>query len=274
MFSIPPRTRHWLALVSLALLVGCASKAEVVKDPDPPEVAYSQADQLLERGKWSDAAEKFESIDRNHPYAKEARDAIVMAAYAHYKAGNYSEAIQAAQRFVTLHPGAKEAALAQHLIALSYYDQINDPKRDQTRTRKALNALKTLVQRYPDSPYAKEAQARINATNDVLAASEMNVGRYYMKRGNYLAAINRFRTVVTEYQTTIHVQEALLRLTEAYMALGITNEAQTAAAVLGHNFPDSEWYQHAYKLLQSGGLEPHAHEGSWITRTWSRVKPI
>jgi outer membrane protein assembly factor BamD len=256
------------------LLAGCASHADVMKESDPPDVSYAAGDKLLNSGKWSEAAAKFEAVDRDHPYSSQAGDAIVMAAYAYYKAGSYPEAISSAQRFVTLHPGAKEAALAQHIIAMSYFEQINDPTRDQSRTRAAVDALKTLVRRYPDSPYAKDAQARINATNDVLAGSEMSVGRYYMKQSNYLAAVNRFKVVVTDYQTTLHVEEALLRLVEAYMALGIKNEAQTAAAVLGHNFPDSQWYKHAYHLLQTDGLEPYEYQGSWISRAWRRVKPI
>lgn len=264
-----------MALLAAFLLGACTSSAQVASsgEPEPPEVLYAKADALLDRRKFEDAAEQFEAVDRDHPYSPQARRAIVMAAYSYYKAGKYPDAISAAQRYVTLHPGTKEAALAQHVIAMSQYDQITDPKRDQTRTRRALQALETIVRRYPDSSYAREAQGRINAARDVLAASEMNVGRYYLKRHNYLAAINRFRVVVTDYQTTVHVEEALMRLTEAYLALGIQHEAQTAAAVLGHNFPDSEWYKHAYALLGSEGLEPHVNEGSWIVRTWRRVRP-
>ncbi|MGD9869327.1 MAG: outer membrane protein assembly factor BamD, partial [Hyphomicrobiales bacterium] len=185
----------------------------------------------------------------------------------------YAEANSAAQRYTTLHPGTKEAALAQHIMAMSQYDQIYDPARDQTKTKEALNALQTLVRRYPDSPYADEARNRIKIATDVLAASEMRVGRYYLEQRNFLAAINRFKTVISEYQTTRHVEEALMRITEAYMALGIRNEAQTAAAVLGHNFPDSPWYKNAYALLKSDGLEPYEDRGSWISRTWRSVRP-
>jgi outer membrane protein assembly factor BamD len=151
---------------------------------------------------------------------------------------------------------------------MAYYDQVLDPKRDQSTARKALNAYDQLLQRYPNSRYAAEAQNRQRILRDLLAASEMTVGRYYLRHNNYLAAINRFRVVVTDYQTTEQVEEALMRLSEAYMALGIVNEAQTAAAVLGHNFPDSKWYDHAYKLLGKSGYEPQEHEGSWITQTW------
>ncbi len=266
-----------LLVAGVLVLSGCASSdADVagITNPDPPETIFAEADKLLDDRSYKDAAKKFEEVDRDHPYSPLARRAIVMSAWAHYKAGDYSDAIGAAERYNTLHPGTKETALAHHIIASSYYDQIKDPKRDQTRTKKALDALKVVVSRYPDSRYAETDKNRIKIVQDLLAAKEMDIGRYYLKQDNYLAAINRFRTVVTEYQTTAHVEEALLRLTEAYMALGIANEAQTAAAVLGHNFPDSKWYPPAYKLLQGSGLEPKESEGSWISRTWGRINPF
>ena len=259
-------------------LAGCGTFGDPeipnISAPNPPEAMYKDADTLLDDKSYGDAAKKFEQVDREHPYSPLARKSIVMSAYSYYKAGSYPEAISTAERYVTLHPGTKETALAYNIIALSYYDQIKDPQRDQTRTRKALEALQTVVRRYPDSRYAARARNKINVTMDLLAASEMNVGRYYLKQRNYLASINRFKVVVTDYQTTAHAEEALMRLTEAYMALGITNEAQTAAAVLGHNFPDSKWYSHAYSLLQENGLEPQEVQGSWITRTWGRIRPF
>ncbi|MET0156370.1 MAG: outer membrane protein assembly factor BamD, partial [Methyloceanibacter sp.] len=200
--------------------------------------------------------------------SQEARKAIVMAAYAYYKAGKYDDAIAASDRYLTLHPGTQEADLAQNIIGMSYYAQVLDPKRDQTYARRALAAYDTLLQRYPSSRYAGEASNRARVLRDLLAASEMSVGRYYLRKNNFLAAINRFRVVVSDYQTTEQVEEALMRLTEAYMALGIVNEAQTAAAVLGHNFPDSKWYQHAYKILGQRGVQPRQDAGSWITKTW------
>jgi outer membrane protein assembly factor BamD len=269
------RPRSLSALLSLALaaglLAGCGSlfgkKQELVNN-DPPDVIYGQAEKLINKGDYKEAARQYEEVDINHPYSQEARRAIVMAAYAYYKAGLYDDAVSAADRYLTLHPGTQESDLAQNVIGMSYYDQILDPKRDQTYARRALTAYDTLLQRYPDSRYAAEATNRARILRDLLAASEMQVGRYYLRKNNYLAAINRFRTVVTNYQTTEQVEEALMRLTEAYMALGIVNEAQTAAAVLGHNFPDSRWYQHAYSLLGKRGLQPQEHEGSWITKTW------
>jgi outer membrane protein assembly factor BamD len=196
-----------------------------------------------------------------------------MAAYAYYKGGKYPEAITSAQRYTTLHPGTKDAALAHHIIASANFDDIKEPARDQTATRKALAELKVLRQRYPDSPYAKQAENRIRIAEDVLAASEMNVGRYYQKQGNQLAAINRYRTVVSDYQTTAHVEEALYRLVESNMALGIVPEAQSAAAVLGHNYPNSEWYKNAFALLKSGGHSPQLNSGSWISNTLKALTP-
>lgn len=257
-------------------LAGCASSNDISKalNPDPPGKMYAEADALLARGKYERAAKKFEDLDRDHPYAPEARRAIVMAAYAYYKAGKTPEAIAAAQRYTVMHPGTKEAALAHHIIASAYFDEMKGPNRDQSATRKALAELQTLKTRYPDSPYAKDADNRIRVAQDTLAASEMEVGRYYLKQRNYIAAINRFKTVVTDYQTTAHVEEALMRLTEAYMALGIKQEAQTAAAVLGHNFPQSKWYRDAYQLLASDGLAPREDTGSWLSQAWKSLPKL
>lgn len=242
-----------------------ASEAPKVEEK-PADILYKEAETAVDKGDYTKAAERFEEVDRQHPYSKEARESMLMAAFAYQKAGKLPEAVAAARRYLTLHPGSKEAALAQHIIASSYYERINDPTRDQADTKKALTELETLVNRYPDSRYAADAQKRIRLARDVLAASEMNVGRWYQKKGQYLAAINRFRTVVTDYPNTVHVEEALARLTENYYALGVVNEAQTAAAVLGHNFPDSKWYKDSYTLLSSNGLQPREDSGSWISR--------
>lgn len=264
-----------LVVVGASLFAGCASKTDTAKllNPDPPDKMYAIADAYMAKGRWDDAAKKFEDLDRDHPYAPEARRAMVMAGYAYYKAGKYQEAIIAAKRYTTMHPGTKDASLAHHIIASSHFEEMKDPTRDQSATRKALTELKTLVQRYPDSPYTKQAENRIRLCEDALAASEMNVGRYYLKRSNHVAAINRFKTVVAEYQTTAHVEEALMRLTESYMALGIQNEAQSAAAVLGHNFPQSRWYADAHGLLQRVGLKPQMNSNSWVGQQWkSEIK--
>jgi outer membrane protein assembly factor BamD len=269
------RTLLIVVLAGAALLAACALRAEKreVASNDPPEVIYQQADALMDKGDFREAAKKFEDVDRDHPYSPFARRAIVMSAYAYYQAGMHPEAVAAAKRYITLHPGTKEAALAQHVIASSNFDRMTDPARDQNRTREALKELEILVRRYPSSPYAPKARNRIKITTDMLAAAEMKVARYYLEQHNYLAAVNRYRVVITNYQTTAHVEEALMRVAEAYMALGIKPEAQTATAVLGHNFPDSKWYQYAYRLLKSDGLEPHEDRSSWISRAWRTVKP-
>jgi len=265
-----------LLVAGTIALAGCASGSDSAKllNPDPPGKMYADADTLLNKGKWESAARKFEDLDRDHPYAPEARRAIVLAAYAYYKAGKFPEAIASAQRYTTLHPGTKDAALAHHIIASAHFDEMRGSNRDQTATRKALTELRTLKARYPDSPYAKEADNRIRLAEDTLAAHEMEVGRYYLARRNFVAAINRFKVVVVEFQTTAHVEEALMRLTESYMALGIKQEAQNAAAVLGHNFPDSKWYKDAYALLASDGLAPRDDTGSWLSKAWKSLPKL
>ena len=216
-----------LACIASAIQLGaCASNQDSAKALNPPDKMYSSADSALQRGNWQTAARRFEDLDRDHPYAPEARRAIVMAAYSYYKASKYPEAIATAQRYTTMHPGTKEAALAHHIIASAHFDEIKDPQRDQTATRKALAELRLLRQRYPDSPYTKQAENRILIAEDILAASEMSVGSYYQKSNNLVAAINRFKVVASEYQTTAHVEEALYRLVECNMTLGIVPEAQ------------------------------------------------
>jgi outer membrane protein assembly factor BamD len=261
-----------LALVA-GSLGGCAgglggmfSSEEPKVESKPADVLYGEANKEFEESDWTKAAEKFEEVDRQHPYSKEAREAVLMAAYAYKNSGKLPEAVAAARRYLTLYPGTKEAALAQHIIASAYFERINDASRDQADTKKALVELETLINRYPESRYADQAKKRVRVARDVLAASEMTVGRWYQQKAQHLAAINRFRVVVSDYSNTAHVEEALMRLTECYYALGVVNEAQTAAAVLGHNFPDSKWYKDAYALLQSKGLEPREDTGSWMSR--------
>ncbi len=216
-------------------------------------------------------ADKLYNEGLQHPYSEWARKSLLMSAYAFYNAGDYDSCIGAATRYVTLHPGSPDAAYAQYLIAASHYDQIPDVTRDQGRTEKTIAALEEVIRKYPTSEYAVSAKAKLEGARDQLAGREMNVGRYYMEKRDYTAAINRFKTVVTQYQTTRHVEEALARLTEAYMAIGVVGEAQTAAAVLGHNFPDSRWYKDAYNLVKSGGLEPSENKGSYISRAFKKL---
>ena len=256
-----------------AFLGGCASSIDATSaiNSDPPEKMYSQADAMMTAGKFEAAAAKFEELDRSHPYSPEARRAMVLAAYAYYKAGKFPEAIASAERYTVMHPGTKDAPFAHHIIGSAYFDDMKGANRDQGATRKALEQFKILKTRYPDSNYAEMADNRIRICEDTLAAQEMEVGRYYLKRKNYIGAINRFKTVVSDYQTTNHVEEALARLTESYMALGVKEEAQTAAAVLGYNFPQSKWYKDSYALLQSDGLAPREDSGSWISKAWKSV---
>jgi len=226
-------------LFAALALAGCASAkidATAALNPDPPAKMFADADALMSKGSFEDAAKKFEAVDRDHPYSQEARRSIVMAAYAYYRAGKSPEAIASAERYVALHPGTKEAPMAHNIIASAYFDDMKTSDRDQTPARKALEQLNILKSRYPDSEYSRDADNRIRLCQDNLAANEMEVGRYYLKQHNYVGAINRFKTVVSDYQTTAHVEEALARLVECYMALGITKEAQNAAAVLGHNY--------------------------------------
>jgi len=271
------------ALLATALPLGACStvsgwwdsilgkKDETFVD-QPADKLYNEGLYLLNnKHESTDAAKRFEEVDRQHPYSDWARKSLLMSAYAYYEARDYDSCIGAASRYITLHPGSPDAAYAQYLIAVSNFDQIPDITRDQVRTEKAIGALEEVVRKYPNSEYATNARRKLDSARDQLAGKEMLVGRYYMEKRDFTGAINRFKTVVTQYQTTRHVEEALERLTEAYMALGITGEAQTAAAVLGHNFPDSKWYQDAYQLVKSNGLEPAENEGSWISRAFKKV---
>jgi outer membrane protein assembly factor BamD len=239
---------------------------------EPADKLYNEGLYLMNQRKDPKAAsKKFEEVDRQHPYSDWARKSLLMSAYSFYNAGDYDSCIGAATRYVTLHPGSSDAAYAQYLIAASHYDQIPDVSRDQGRTEKAIAALEEVIRKYPTSEYANTAKAKLEGARDQLAGKEMEVGRYNLSKRNFTGAINRFKTVVTQYQTTRHVEEALARLAEAYMAIGIVGEAQTAAAVLGHNFPDSKWYKDAYNLVKSGGVEPSENKGSYISRAFKKM---
>lgn len=244
---------------------------EAPKDAPPAGRIYNEGLALIKQSRFRAAASKFEEVDRNHPHSEWARKSLLMVAYSHYSAGDYDSAGTAAERFVTLHPGSEDTAYAYYLMGDSYFRQIPDIARDQARSEKALNALREVTRRYPDSPYARASEKRIEMAKDQLAGKEMEVGRFYLKQRSYIAASNRFRVVVSQHQTTRHVEEALYRLVECYMAMGVTSEAQSAASVLGHNFPESQWYKDAYSLLQTGGLKPQADEGSWITRAFKGI---
>jgi len=281
--AVTPKHRRqpWLARAVTALLLGlslgaCSSFNFFNKDDTPPD---EPADRLYNEGLFllnqkkdpKEAVKKFEEVDRQHPYSEWARKALIMSSYAYYEAGSYDDSVTAAKRYISLHPGSADAAYAQYLIGASYFDEIPDITRDQARTEKAMAALDEVIRKYPTSEYSVSAKQKINVARDQLAGKEMLVGRFYLEKKDYTGAINRFKVVVTKYQTTRQVEEALMRLSEAYMALGIVEEAQTAAAVLGHNFPDSEWYSHAYSLVKSGGGVPTENKGSWISKAFKKV---
>ena len=239
---------------------------------EPADKLYNEGLYLLNVKKdLSAAAKKFEEVDRQHPYSEWARKALLMSAYAYYETRSYDESINAARRYVTLHPGSPDAAYAQFLIGSSLVDQIPDISRDQSRSDRALAALDEVARKFPETEYATNARRKMQYVRDQLAGKEIAIGRYYMERRDFTGAINRFKIVVIHYQTTRHVEEALLRLTEAYLSLGIVGEAQTAAAVLGHNFPDSPWYRQAYALVRSGGREPAENKDSWMSKAFRGI---
>jgi len=266
------RSRRAAALLFAPILAlalsACRDKPETEAVVDPPDLLYNQALAHLEAGDPRRASEKFEAIDKEHPYSEYARRSMIMSAFLHFRRGQYPEAINDAKRYVTLFPASPDAAYAQYLIGESYFRQIPDVTRDQDLSIKAMEAMGEVVRKYPESEYADDAQNKIQVAHDQIAGKEMQIGRYYLERREFLAAVNRFKRVVEEYQTTRHVEEALHRLTESYLALGIVPEAQTASAVLGHNFPDSEWYQESYRLLGKAGIVPAESEGSWISRAF------
>lgn len=260
----------------LAALSGCETMQTIFGTVDdekkqverPVEEIYNNAMDLLEAQWYETAAKEFDEVERQYPYSKWATKAQLMAGYAHYKQGRYDDAIIALDRFIELHPGNRDAPYAYYLKALSYYEQISDVGRDQKMTRLALNAMREVTRRFPNTAYARDARLKLDLSRDHLAGKDMSIGRYYQRREDYLAAINRYRAVIEQYQTTTHVPEALHRLTECYLALGITDEAQMSAAVLGHNFPGSTWYEDSYALLDSRDLKPQRKANSWLSWLW------
>jgi len=261
------------AITALAVLAGCAGN-----NPPPPESfsaeqLYNQAEQVLALGprKGGDAATKFAEVERLYPYSEWAKRALIMQAYSYHQAKDFENSRSAAQRYIDFYPADEDAAYAQFLLALSYYDQINLVGRDQGLTFQALQELRTLIERYPDSQYTQSAILKFDLAFDHLASKDMEVGRYYLKRGHFTAAINRFRSVVTDFQTTASTPEALYRLIEAYLSLGLTDEAQTAGAILGYNFQSTQWYDDGFKLLQGHGLTPKFAGTSWLSAVYRQM---
>lgn len=253
------------ACSSLDGLFGEKYETKILPDM-PAEDSYNQGLARLQKKDYEGAAKKFDDIEKQHPYSEYSKKGLIMSTYSEYEAGKYTDAVQSGTRFVARYPTSPDAAYAQYLVGMSYYHQIPDVTRDQDTANKALEAFQVVVTKYPKSEYAEDAKYKIQVTRDQLAGKEMSVGRFYLRRNNYTAAINRFRDVLGKYQTTRQTEEALMRLTEAYIGLGIIHEAQTAAAVLGHNYPDSTWYKDAYSKLQGVGAEPKESRDSWISK--------
>ncbi len=260
------------AVVLAGLVSGCAKKVEENPlESQPPEMIFKAAEAELADGQEKKAAELFGEVERLYPYSEWAKRGIVMSAYALHLDKEYELSRAASQRYLDFYPADEDAAYAQYLMALSYYDQIDRVARDQGNTFQALQALRVVIERYPDSEYAKSAILKFDLAIDHLAAKEMEVGRYYIKRGHFSASINRFRVVVEDYQTTTHTPEALHRLVEAYLSLGLDEEAQTAGAILGHNFQSTKWYEDSYALLTGRGLEVKAKGNGWLRQVYRRV---
>lgn len=255
----------------------CASGArqeEIAYVERPVEVLYNEATEALDRRLWDEAAQRFAEVQRQHPYSVWAQRSILMTAYSHYKSQNFEECISAAQEYIALYPGAEGAPYAYYLVGVSQFDQIVDVGREQARSELALAALTEVVRRFPASEYARDAELKLDMVRDQLAGKEMEIGRFYLRRSEHLAAINRFRNVIEKYDTTTHAPEALHRLVEAYLSIGLNGQAQAAAAVLGHNYPASDWYSDSYLLLTSQGVTPEIQpqgDPGWFARMWGRI---
>jgi outer membrane protein assembly factor BamD len=262
------------ASVALLMVLSACAKAptEAPLENFTAEEIYKRGEVELEANAKPDQAIRyFQEVERLYPYTQFAKRALIMQAFSFHKAKQYEEARAAAQRFLDFYPGDEDAAYAQYLMALSYYDQIDEVGRDQGLTFQALQALREVIEKYPDSEYADSAILKFDLAFDHLAAKEMEIGRYYLKRGNYSAAINRFRVVVQDFQTTTHTAEALHRLVESYLALGLTDEAQTAGAILGYNYQSSPFYDDSYRLLTGQGLSLEAKGTSWLSTVYRQV---
>jgi outer membrane protein assembly factor BamD len=259
-----------IAIAALALASCAEKKDEYVERP--VEDLYNSAMDELQDADYTKAVKDFDETDRQHPYSVWATKAQLMSAYTLYQQGKYDDSIVAADRFIQLHPGHRDVAYAWYLKALDYYIQITDVGRDQKMTQQAMNALGEVARRFPDTKYARDARLKMDLARDHLAGKEMDIGRWYEGRGDYLAAINRFKRVIEDYQTTTHVPEALERLTECYLALGLSDEARRTAAVLGYNYPGSRWYEDTYALVTNGGGPAVASsQKGWVARVFDWV---
>ncbi|NEX47807.1 outer membrane protein assembly factor BamD [Pseudotabrizicola algicola] len=264
----------WLGIaLILSFLSACGPRTqERALDSYTAEEIYKQGELQLETGaRPKEAIRYFQEVERLYPYSEWAKRSLIMQAFSQHKAREYEEARSTAQRFLDTYPGDDDAPYAAYLMALSYYDQIDEVGRDQGLTFQALQGMRTVIEEYPDSDYARSAMLKFELAFDHLAGKEMEIGRYYLKRRQYTAAINRFRTVVQDFQTTTHTAEALHRLVEAYLGLGLTAEAQTAAAILGFNYQSSPFYEDSFRLLKGRGLAPEAQGNSWLSQVYRQM---
>lgn len=288
--SCPASSRHWLRLrrfglilAVCGLLAACSSPPPPIKPDQPVHQLYNTGMSLLERNQLSDAINFFDEVERQHPYSIWARKALLMKAYANYRIGKFDQSVGTLDRFIRLYPGSPDIAYAYYLRAQNYYERIADVERDQEITRQAMAALDQVVRRFPDTIYGRDARLKYDLTIDQIAGQNVSIGRWYQRQNQHIAAIRRFRTVVDSYQTTSHVPEALHRLTESYLALGLVEEATKSASVLGHNYPGSEWYIDSYALLTGidreavrqqaapDGDPDQQNDRSWVGRAWNSI---
>ncbi|MBO9477429.1 outer membrane protein assembly factor BamD [Shimia sp. R11_0] len=278
MAGIGTRTRLFGSVLALAFVIACgdndvsdARRGTLDLEQFTPEQIYERGEFELARDRGTDAAFFFSEIERLYPYSELSKRALIMQAFSYHSDKSYPESRAAAQRYIDFYPADEDAAYAQYLLALSYYDQIDEVGRDQGLTFQALQELRKVIEIYPESEYARSAILKFDLAFDHLASKEMEIGRYYLRRDHYSAAINRFRVVVEDFSTTTHTAEALHRLVEAYLSLGLVSEAQTAAAILGHNFQATEWYEDSYKLLRENGLEAKPEGSSWLSQVYRQT---
>jgi outer membrane protein assembly factor BamD len=260
-----------LAAFAFSFLLSACADDDKPYVEKPVETLYNEAMNALEAGEYEDAARQFDEVERQHPYSSWAAKAQLMAAFSNYQNYRYDDAINTLDRFIQIHPGHADISYAYYLKAIAYYEQITDVQRDQSSTQKAMDALREVTRRFPSTQYARDAELKLGLARDHLAGKEMDIGRYYQGQKQFIAALGRFRKVIEDYQTTSQTPEALHRLVESYLILGIPKEAQAAGAVLGHNYPGSQWYEDSYALLAEKGLKPQKDEGSWISKAFDNI---
>ncbi len=265
--------KHVLIALALIFLASCESTNDKPYVEKSVDQLYSAASNAMDQKNFAEAARLFDEVERQHPYSEWASRAQIMSAFAHYQNYKYDDAINTLNRFIQIHPGHAQIAYAYYLKALCHYEQISDVRRDQGNTAKAMDELRDVLRRFPGTPYARDAELKIGLAKDHLAGKEMEIGRYYLNQKQYIAALGRFRRVIEDFQTTSHAPEALHRIVETYLLIGIPKEAQTAAAVLGYNYPGNQWYQDSYELLKDKGLSPQHDDANWISKQFSSSPP-